>query len=89
MVIVCTPFGSTATLACWLGLGSGLGKGKGLGLGLTLTLRACADIFPDLTSVGEVGGERAVEGAWFDCWARTIREKTLVTDLPYGSGLCK
>jgi len=52
-------------------------------------LRACADIFPDLTSVGEVGGERAVEGAWFDCWARTIREKTLVTDLPYGSGLCK
>jgi len=37
-------------------------------------------------SVGEEGGERAVEGAWFDCWARTIREKTFVTDLPHQDG---
>lgn len=37
-------------------------------------------------SVGEEGGERAVEGAWFDCWARTIGQKTLVTDLRTGVG---
>ena len=30
--------------------------------------------------------ERAVEGAWFDCWTRTIREKTLITDLRMGVG---